>query len=141
MASDRTLGIRRAILIAVKAAGPVTAIVPSARIFPQQQPANAPFPFIRLGAPSAIPVRAACVDGGEVTIAVHAFANGGPSITAEDQAHAIGATLASALDGRSLDLGGGAAGKFRWTGSQLLQDPEEVSAFHAVVNFRVRHLS
>lgn len=140
MASDRSLDIRRAIMVAMKAASSVTSLVPAARIKGQTVDANPIFPFIRMGSPSVIPRRASCVDGGDTILAVHAFATGSGSITAEDQAHRIGAAIAAALDGQRLPLDGGGTAAVRWTGSQLLQDPEEASAFHAVTNFRVRTL-
>ncbi len=141
MASDRTLEIRRALMIALKAASAVTALVPASRIKGQTVDANPVFPFIRMGAPSVIPRKGACVDGGDTILAVHAFATGSGSVTAEDQAHQIGAAIAKALDGQRLTLDSGAIAAVRWTGSQLLQDPEEANAFHAVVSFRVRTLA
>lgn len=121
----------------------LTAIVSAASIYPQATPALPAFPFIRAGAPTLIPRRASCLDGAEITQAFHGFSKGrytGDRIleTAEDHASRIGSAMASALDGKHVDLGSGRSVRIRWTGSQLLQDPEEASAFHTVQNFLMR---
>ena len=145
MAIDSSLAVRKGILTLLKGNATLTAMVPAERIYSQETEAAPKWPFIRLGVPSMVPIRAACVDGASLILAVHAFAQtrigGGVELeTAEDYAHRIGATIASALDGQRLTLTNGMAA-IRWTGSQLLQDPEEASAFHAVVNFSVRALT
>lgn len=144
MATDATLPVRRAGLTALKADADLIALVPASSIHPQV-PASAPvWPFVKWGAPSGIPVRAACVDGNQITVAVHGFAkprfNGSGAVveTAEDHCSRIGATIAAALDGKRLDLEGGGRATFRWEGSQLLVDQDEADAFHSVQNFRVR---
>jgi hypothetical protein len=129
MAIDSTIAIRRGILILAKGNAALTAIVPAGEIYPQTVKAAHGWPFIRSGAPSAIPVRAACVDGGEWTVAMHGFAkdrmNGDQVVeTAEDYAGRIGSALAAALDGKVITLPNGRA-RILWTGSQLLMDPEE----------------
>lgn len=139
MANDTTLPVRRAILTLLKADADLTALVDADSIYPQF--AGKPeWPFVLYGAPAAVPVRAACVDGAEITVAVHGFANArldGPVKveTAEDHASRIGAAIARALDGKRPDLAPGYA-SVRWTGSQLLTDGDD--AFHTVQNFRVR---
>lgn len=144
MANDATLPLRRAMLTALKGNDALTTLVPAEEIHPQS-PAKPPsWPFVKLGSPSAVPIRAACVDGAEFIVAVHAFAkpryNGGGGMleTAEDHCARIGAFVASALDRSNLSLGVSGKARVRWTGSQLLQDLEEADAFHSVVNFRVR---
>lgn len=142
MAIDSSLAVRRALLILMKADASLTAIVPAASIYPQTTPAVPPYPFIRAGAPILTPLIASCLDGSEVTIAIHGFSTGrlsGKQLieTAEDHASRIGAAIAKALDRKAKAIDGGTA-KIRWAGSQLLQDPEEASAYHTVQNFRVR---
>jgi hypothetical protein len=123
----------------------VTALVPATSIHPQA-PIGAPtWPFIKYGAPSGLPVRASCVDGNEITVALHGFAKPhkvGEQVveSAEDHAARIGSAIAAALDGKRLSIAGGHA-KVTWTGSQLLQDGDEADAFHTVQNFRVRVLT
>lgn len=145
MAIDSTIAIRRGMLALAKADSPLLAIVPAVRIYPQTTPATPTFPFIRSGAPSAVPVRATCVDGGEWNVAMHGFAKdrkAGATVveTAEDYAGRIGSALAAALDGRVIALTNGRA-TIRWTGSQLLMDPDEPGAFHTVQNFVVRAIT
>jgi hypothetical protein len=143
MAFDATLPVRRAGLTALKADAPLTAEIAETSIHPQV-PREAPvWPFVKWGAPAGIPIRASCVDGNEVTVAVHGFSKGrwtGASLieTAEDHAARIGALIASALDAKRLELEDGGWATFRWAGSQLLVDGEDADAFHTVQNFRVR---
>lgn len=145
MANDYSLPVRRAILTALKGNDALTAIVPAANIHPQSPAGTPSWPFVKYGAPSPLPISAACVDGSEITVALHSFAKprtsaGAVVETAEDHAARIGAFVAAALDRIRLTLDGGTHAKVRWTGSQLLQDPDEADAFHHVANFRVRCL-
>lgn len=145
MARDNTIAIRRGMLAICKADPGLLAILPAARIYPQTTPAKPTFPFVRSGAPSSVPIRASCVDGGEWTVAMHGFAkdrmDGARRVeTAEDYAGRLGEAIASALDKHSIDLATGTA-RILWTGSQLLMDPEEAGCFHSVVNFRVRAIT
>jgi len=147
MARSRSRDIRRAMLAALKAAAPLTTLVPGAQIHPQTVPANPAWPFICMGAPSAVTrIKGACIDGAESIVAIHGFSKGRYSgkrliETAEDHAGRIGDAIAASLDSRRLALEGGGEVKIDWTGDQLLQDPEEAGAFHVVSNFRMRHLS
>ena len=145
VARDNSLPVRRAVLTALKADADMIALVPAVDIHRQVTPANPAWPFLRYGAPSALPVRAACVDGSEITFAVHAFSKGrGPSgaqtVTAEDDAARIGAQVAVVLDGKRLPIDGGEA-RIRWTGSQLIMDGAEADAFHSIINFVARCLT
>ena len=147
MANDALLPVRRAGLAAMKGNVGLTDLVAAASIHPQVPAGTPDWPFIKWGAPTGIPIRVpACVDGVEVTVAVHGFSKGrysGESLveTAEDHAARIGAAIASALDGRTLDLEGGGKAKFVWTSSALLMDGDEADAFHSVENFRIRVLA
>lgn len=141
MANDSTLAVRRGVLTLLKADIAVAAIVPPAQIYTQVV-SNPEWPFIRYGAPSALPIRAACLDGVEVNVAIHAFARslqeGGATVeTAEDRAARIGAAVARALDGRRFDLINGYA-RVTWTGGRLLVDRAEATAFHSIQDLRVR---
>lgn len=144
---DDLLAARRAILITAKADAALTALVPAARIYPQVSPVASPvWPFIIYGSPSGLPIRAACVNGTEVTVALHSFAKArmqGTSIleTAEDHAARIGAAIAKALDGKRPALPSGGYLSIRFTGSQLLIDGGEAGAFHHVANFRCRAIT
>lgn len=141
MAIDSTLEVRRAGLVALLANAAVTSIV-GTRVYPMVAPSNVTWPFVVWGSPSGSPIRAACVDGMSLIVAVHGFAkarySGSTMIeTAEDHAGRLGAEIAAALDRQMIDIAGGTA-SFTWTGPQLLVDGSEADAFHTVQNFRVR---
>jgi len=142
MAIDSTREVRRAILTLLKNDAGLLAIVPKARMFPQTAPATPSWPFLKMGSPSIVPVRASCMDGGELIVAVHGFANqrvaaGKVVETAEDHASRLGFAISKALDRKAPTITGGVA-KIQWTGSQLLIDGGEADAFHTVQNFRIR---
>jgi hypothetical protein len=138
MARDNTIPIRRGMMTIMEADAQLLAI--TSRIYPQATPASPAYPFVRMGAPSVVPIRGACVDGGTWTVAVHGFATGVPTETAEDRAGRLGAAIATALDGKLITLGDGEA-RIRWRGSQLLMDPDESDCFHTVQNFVVRAIT
>ncbi len=144
---DVLLPIRRAMLETAKANADLTTLLPAARIFSQaaSQPTPA-WPFVIYGSPTGVPIRAACVDGLEVTVAMHSFAKarqeGGAVVeTAEDHASRIGAAVVAALNGRRPALPSGGYIRILHTGSQLLIDGAEVDAFHHVATFRVRGIT
>ena len=147
MANDVLLPARRAILMTAKADANLTALVPAARIYPQASPVASPtWPFIIYGSPSGLPIRAACIDGLEITVAMHSFAaprlQGGSIVeTAEDHAARIGAAVAKALDGKRPTLPGGGYLSILFVGSQLLIDGGEADAFHHICNFRARAIT
>ncbi len=144
---DDLLAARRAILTAAKADAALTALVPAARIYPQASPVPSPtWPFIIYGSPTGLPIRAACVNGTEITVALHSFAKArmdGKKMleTAEDYAARIGAAVAKALDGKRPALSSGGYLAIRFTGSQLLIDGGEADAFHHVANFMCRAIT
>lgn len=143
MAIDSTMAARKAGLTMLKAAAPLVALVPKAQIHPQSPPKTPLWPFILWGSASSIPVVGTCLDGQEITVAVHAFAkartdNNTVVETAEDFASRIGALIAKTLDRRKADVPGGRL-TFAWRGSQLLLDGDD--AFHSVQNFRIRAMT
>lgn len=148
---DDLLAARRAILTAAKADAALEALVPAARIYPQASPVPSPtWPFIIYGSPTGLPIRASCVNGTEITVALHSFAKARRKIptdpnsaiveTAEDCAARIGAAVAKALDGKRPLLASGYL-SILFTGSQLLIDGGEADAFHHVANFRCRAIT
>lgn len=145
MASDRTLEVRRAAMIALKADGPLTELVPATSIHPQATEAMPPFPFARMGTPTSLPLKAAGIDGSIGSFTVHGFSrgieDGTITETAEDHAARIGAAIAKALDGRVLEMDDGDPLKVRWTVNQLLQDPDTAGCFHVIASFGYRALS
>lgn len=148
MALDSSLPVRRASLTHLKGDAAVTALVPAGSIYPGVARATATWPFVRWGPPSAVPIRAACVDGSEIAAAFHAFAkprmDGADLVeSAEDFAARIGAAVVLSLDRQRLDLDTPypAAALWAWRNSQLLQDGAEADAWHWIGNFRVRVIS
>lgn len=133
MARDSSLPVRKAIISTLKADADLTALVPVARIYGVEPPANPTWPFTRYGFASQLPLRASCMDGATIVGSVHAFAKG----PGEDAVSAIAAAIARALDGKVLTLSTPypATAHITWTGSQILRDTDEAAAYHAVVNF------
>jgi hypothetical protein len=145
MAIDSTTAIRRGMVALQKDNADLITMVATRDIYGQTVKADHGWPFVRSGAPNSVPIRASCVDGGEWTIAMHAFAKdrltGKKAVeTAEDYAARVGAAVAAALDTQVIILPRGRA-VIRWTGSQLLMDPEEPGCFHSIQNFVVRALT
>lgn len=145
MAIDSSIAIRQGIIKKLAANAPLTAIVPAGLMFGQTVQAQPVFPFIRTGSLAPLPVKAACVDGAEVAMAIHVFAKdklvGGARVeTAEDYAARIAGMIAAVLDGVLLTLPKGSA-RLRWRGSQHLPDPDEAGCFHSVVNVVARAIT
>lgn len=144
---DALLPARRAILATMKADDALTMLVPATRIYPQASPVPTPtWPFIIYGSPSGLPIRAACVNGTEITVAIHSFAKArlqGLAVveTAEDHASRIGAAVVVALDGKRPSLPGGGYLAILSRSTQLLIDDGEADAFHHVANFRCRAIT
>jgi len=137
--------IRRAILATLKANDDVTALVPATSIYPQST-SKPPWPFIKFGSPSGVPIDNACAGGDTIIVALHSFAKprivGGAVVeTAEDHADRIGTAVIRALNRRRLTLDSGNHAKVRRAGFQLLQDGAEADAYHHVANFQVRVLA
>ncbi|HQS96688.1 MAG: hypothetical protein B7Y36_18780 [Novosphingobium sp. 28-62-57] len=131
--------VRRAILPVLKADSALTALVPVASINPIGAPV---WPFIILRSPVTQRLKAACVNGGQGSWDIHAFAGprkSGAAVveTAEDHAGRIGAAIEAALSDRWLDLPDGAKVRVRLSDIRLLQDGDE-NAYHwfAQVNWR-----
>lgn len=144
MAQDFALPVRRVILSRLKADPGVALLIPAARIYPVTTPANPIYPFIRYGTSIVAPFRASGLASSAITVAIHAFtkdltnASGAVTMTAEDAAAKMADAIGGALDDATLPLEDGIhKARVTWTGTNLLQDPSEASAWHAVVNLRV----
>lgn len=132
--------VRRAILPILKADAALTALVPAASINPTGTPT---WPFIVLRAPVTQRLKAACVNGGQGSWDIHAFAGqrlvaGTVVETAEDHAGRIGAAIEMALADNWLALPDGAKVRIRLSDIRLLQDgdPDHYHWF-AQINWRV----
>lgn len=146
MAGDLIRETRRAVLAALKANAGVTVLVPATRIYPQTQPANSAWPFIRWDGPSSLPIEAACVAGATVTFYLHAFAKprkSGEAVleTAEDHASRILSAAILALRNKRLPVDGGLSALMRYRSAQLMIDTAEADAFHALATFDARILA
>lgn len=131
--------VRRAILPVLKTDSALTALVPSDSINPSGTPT---WPFIILRSPVTQRLKAACVNGGQGSWDIHAFAGprkSGTTVleTAEDHAGRIGAAIETALADQWLDLPDGAKVRIRLSDIRLLQDGDE-NAYHwfAQINWR-----
>lgn len=145
MATGLQISVRKKLLARLKTDANLTALVPSVSIYSQRVPANPGWPFVMLGPPTTIGLRATCVRGGTVSLGVHAFANhrvsGGDVVeTAEDHAGRIGAAIEAAIDGAMLAMTGGTI-KVRLSDMRLLVDGGESDAFHYVCNANCRVLA
>jgi len=133
VANDTSLAVRRAIITALRAYGPLTALVPAGRIYPPQMPATPVWPFVRYGTATVIPDRATGMDGARIIVSVHAFARG----PGEDAASAIAKAIATCLDEANLTTEDGDQLTIFWTGGQTLQDPEEANSWHCTSDFEI----
>lgn len=138
------LPARRYVLSLLKNDAALTALVPSASIYPQSPPALPAFPFIKYGGPSELAVSAACVSGSDIRVSVHGFSKGravaGALVeTAEDHASRIGQAIRGALERKRATIDGVSIG-IRWLGSVLTEDGEGADAYHTEQQFRIRVL-
>jgi hypothetical protein len=143
VAKDATPYVRAAILTALKADVPYTALVPAARIYPQQRPPNPEWPFTGYGVPIATPFSASCLDGSLVTATLHHYAattgEGEDTEPGEDMAAAMNAAAAARLGGATLELDAPwpATAHLDWVSSQVMQDGSDGDAFHGICVFNV----
>lgn len=150
MAKDSSLYARQALVALLKAAPTVDALVPVARVFPAQRPPNVEWPFIGVGVPVASPFVASCLDGSTISIAVHGYAEtsgtGDDTVPGEDMAARIVAACVAVLGGETgaevalqglTDCPYPATAYITWTGSQVVQDGSDASAFHGFATFDI----
>jgi len=131
--------VRRALLPRLKADTALVALVPAASINPAGVPT---WPFIVLRNPVTRRLKVACVNGGQGSWDIHAFAghrlSGGAVVeTAEDHAGRIGAAIETALADNWIALPDGAKVRVQIGDIQLLQDgdPDHYHWF-AQINWR-----
>lgn len=144
MAIDSTRDVRRGLYAMLRADAPFTAIIPAAKVFGFSAPAGLDRPFATLGVPITTPIRAACVDGQDITLAVHLWTRArlqGQTVveSGEDVASRAMAAASAALDRKRLALTRGHA-IVRLAGTRLLYDGEP-DVFHGVLNLSIRCLT
>ena len=137
---DQTNATRLAILARLKADSGVTALVPSARIYPSRTPATLTWPFIKLGVINDTPYRPSGAIGSQNLIGtVHIFTKTSASVLdAENQCHLIRREVIRAIDA----MGAISNGLYiRYDGGTVLQDGDDADAYHGVVNWEAVYIS
>lgn len=129
------LAVRRAIIPILAGNASVTALIPAARIYPEEPPVAPQWPFARVEAAQASPFAPSGVDGASVTGAVSVFAKGPGADDAIRAAAAVGAALNDAVLDLEADIGEPAKAVFRVTAAPLLRDPAEQGAWQVAVQF------
>lgn len=140
MANLASRYVKRAGITALKQHAPLVALVPATRVYPLQRPAQPVWPFVAWGAPITEPFEASCLDGAQITFAVHCFAETTATQGGEDIADEICSAIVGALAGASLALDEGVA-LFTVTGVQVIQDDRDANSFHGFVSFRATVVS
>lgn len=134
MARDASLYVRRAVASRLKAEAAVAAIV-AARVYGLSPPAGPTWPFVKMQPPTTTPMRATGLDGSRIAFRVSGFAKG-PD---EGEAAILADAIAGCLDGLSVPLADAPwparLTDIKWTGTQIIPDPEEASAWHAITSF------
>jgi len=126
-----------------KAFPPLVALVPAARIFPQQRPPLPQWPFVAFGSPIVRGFSASCLDGSIVEFAGHAFAEtdgqGGETVMGATHAGEIAQAMCDALaEPVRLEPYGcpyPAMAYPLWIRTQVIQDGTEADRFHAIISF------
>lgn len=126
--ANHILETRKAIVAALRANAAVTAIVPSARVYSEEAPANAVWPFTLCGLPTEIPSPASCWDASELSVTIHGFARG-PGM---DAASALGDAVKRALDGLHV-VRGELVLDMQHQQTQIIRDTSETSDYHVLV--------
>lgn len=131
--SDPSLPMQAAIVARLKAVVAVTAIVgsgASARIY-DDVPMAAAKPYISIGQPQILPDKASCLDGAEVSWAIHGWTAGPKSQGVRE----LAAAILSALDEHDLVVTGHRVILFEHEQTQTLEDPDGLTK-HVVCVFR-----
>lgn len=123
--------------------------IAAASIFPEQRPAGTPWPFVAWGLPITGPFLASGLDGSSTSVAVHAYAEttgeGDDTVAGFDAASDLIAWVVAVLGGEEgaevsladTDCPYPATAYIHWTGSQVVQDGADASAFHAFATFDI----
>lgn len=144
MAGDLIRDVRRAVLSHMKADAALGALVPPANMHPATVPTGQAWPFTRLDGFRSAPEDGPCHAGATVAFIAHAFtqpalASDGETVVelAEDRAGKISAAMKLALHNRRVPVADGTA-LLRVRSVQILSDPAEAQAYHAVVQVEAR---
>lgn len=131
MATDNSLLVRRETVSHLKSFAPLTALIAAASIYPENAPANTPWPFIRYSAFS-VPWGGQEYSGSQHNVDIHVFSNG----PGTDHVHNAVAQVIEAM--KSLSFAGRAEHEWIGTVGPLNDAPNgETYKWHSVVSFRV----
>lgn len=131
MATDNSLLVRQRVVSHLKSFTPLTSLVSSARIYPENAPSDAEWPFIRYSAFSQ-PWGGQEYSGSVHFVDIHVFSNG----PGTDHVHNAAAQVIEAM--KSLDFPGRADREWIGTVGPLNDAPSgEAYKWHSIVSFRV----
>lgn len=116
------------VVVALKGAPAMTALVPAGRIYNAEPPATPVWPWAMCGIPDAIPSRETCHDTSIVSFVVHGFAKG----PGKGAASAIGDAIKRTLDGAVI-IRNNVRIDVSVQQVQIIRDSAEASAYHAIV--------
>ncbi|RIJ15948.1 DUF3168 domain-containing protein [Henriciella mobilis] len=132
--ADHSLQLRQAVVAHLRSVPAVTAIVAANRIYGRRVPDNPTWPFIRYGVPDTRPYEATGQGGSDSAITVHAFARG-PD---EGACATLAAAIVEALSADQLPLESGLGlVSLDWQRTQVLEDGDESTDYHAIIEFSV----
>lgn len=151
MAKQSDFYVQQATIVLLKRAPTLTVLVPAERVYPPERPPNPTWPFVGVGETIVTPFLAAGMDGSATSLAVHAYAEttgeGNDTVDGRAMAQAILRVVVAVLGGEQgaeVQLQGDlsdcpypATAYFTWTGSQIVQDGTDGSAFHAFATFDI----
>lgn len=136
---DHWIYLRRAVVAALRSDAAVATLV-GARVYGEQVPVDMPVwpsdanpAYVKVGMPIKGPSNPSGQNGGDISFAIHGFARG----PGTDSAEALAGAVVKALDSKTLTLTGSTATlmSLRCTASQTVTDAESSSDFHAIVQF------
>lgn len=126
---DHWLTVRKAWVAHLITLQPIAGLVPTAKIWGENPPAEIAWPFIRIGMEITTPFLATGWSGSSHRLTTHAFDKSGDTNNISRIAAAIveaGHTFSIA----TLDLV-----DWQWVNTNVIRDTDEKSAWHAIIDF------
>lgn len=131
MATDNSLLVRREVVAHLKSFAPLTALISAASIYPENPPANAPWPRVEYSSFSQ-PWGGQDYSGSVHFVDAHVFSNG----PGTDHVHNAAAQVIEAM--KSLEFPGRAEREWIGTVGPMNDAPTgEAYKWHSVVSFRI----
>lgn len=130
-AADHSIAMREAVVTKLLATGAIAVLV-GTRVRGPAVEDGIDWPFIRYGLPITNPMEQQGRAGSAHAITVHVFAKG------EDDGPvgALAAAVVAALNDTSLPVEPLGLLGIDWTGTQVIRDDAEASAYHGIIQFR-----